>query len=56
LEIETFDQIPGAVVTNAERRTYFDTRAFGKSAGGHTFPEELPEGEKVALLEYLKTL
>jgi len=39
-----------------QRRRYFDTRIESKSAVGHTFPDELTESEKNAVLEYLKTL
>jgi len=47
---------PSATLPSAERRTWFDTTKRGKSAGGHDFPTVLDEGEKAALLEYLKTL
>lgn len=43
-------------VTKAERRMYFDTGAFGKSAQGHDYPDQLSEDEKLAVLEYLKSL
>ncbi len=56
LEIETFDRVPEEVKSRAERRLYFDTRSFGKSSGGHLFPNELDESERRAVLEYLKTL
>lgn len=56
LEAETFDKMPKSVKGSANRRTYFDTRRFSKSAVGHTYPEKLREDEKPALLEYLKTL
>ena len=56
LEIQTFDQIPAAVTSGGERRQFFDTREFGKSAAGHLFPNTLTEDEKRAVLEYLKTL
>jgi mono/diheme cytochrome c family protein len=56
LEIETFDQLPTTIKSSAQRRQYFDTRNFGKSAAGHLFPDELDEDEKQAVLEYLKTL
>ncbi|MBW8884631.1 MAG: cytochrome c, partial [Planctomycetia bacterium] len=55
-QIETFDSVPQRITANWERRQYFDTRAFGKSAAGHTFPDALSEDEKRAVLEYLKTL
>jgi len=55
---QPFDQVDAVpdTVTSAERRTYFDTRNFGKSAQGHDYPNALSEAEKVAVLEYLKTL
>jgi mono/diheme cytochrome c family protein len=55
LEIESLATMPDDL-SPADRRTYFDTRGFGKSAAGHTFPERLSEEEKEAVLEYLKTL
>jgi mono/diheme cytochrome c family protein len=54
--IETFEQFPAAATAGWQKREIFDTRAFGKSAKGHTFPDELSEDEKRAVLEYLKTL
>lgn len=56
LEVTTYDRVPADVQSGKERRTYFDTSQFGKSAAGHTFPDQLDEAEKRALLEYLKTL
>lgn len=57
LEVETFEEVPAAAKADPqERRTYFDTRACGKSAQGHLFPAELSEADRRALLEYLKTL
>lgn len=56
LQIETFAELPSEVKSPAERRRYFDTRAHGKSAAGHTFPDKLSTTEKRSLLEYLKTL
>jgi mono/diheme cytochrome c family protein len=56
LEIATFEKLPADVKTGREQRKYFDTSKFGKSAGGHTFPDALEESEKQAVLEYLKTL
>jgi mono/diheme cytochrome c family protein len=50
-----FDEMPD-VDNAAERRHYFDTQRFGKSAAGHEFPSELSDEEKHAVLEYLKTL
>jgi hypothetical protein len=56
LEITTFDKLPAEVTSGWQKREYFDTRAFGKKASGHTFPDELSATEKRAVLEYLKTL
>lgn len=56
LEIETFDAVPAEAQEGWQKRQYFNTRAFGKSAAGHDFPEALTTGEKRAVLEYLKTL
>ena len=56
LEVQTFERGPTEATTNHQRRQYFDTTRFGKSAAGHLFVDELDEGEKQAVLEYFKTL
>jgi mono/diheme cytochrome c family protein len=55
-KIETYDKLPADIRDGSQKREYFNTRAFGKSASGHGFPDELTESEKAAVLEYLKTL
>ena len=50
------EDMPRSLPDKQARRQYFDTRAFGKSADGHRFPDELDESQKRAVLEYLKTL
>jgi len=50
------DRIPMENPDVAIRRTYFDTRRFGKSNAGHRYPDQLTEPQKHAVLEYLKTL
>jgi mono/diheme cytochrome c family protein len=55
-QIETFRELPFDATSGWQRREHFDTRAFGKSAKGHLFPERLTEDEKRAVLEYLKEL
>jgi mono/diheme cytochrome c family protein len=55
-QVATFDNLPATVTAGWQRREFFDTRAFGKSASGHDFPDALTENEKQAVLEYLKTL
>jgi mono/diheme cytochrome c family protein len=54
-EITEFTEMP-TVHGVSEKRRYFDTGRFGKSAAGHRFPEALSDLEKKAVLEYLKTL
>jgi mono/diheme cytochrome c family protein len=49
-------ELPAHVQAGWQRREFFDTRRFGKSAAGHRFPDDLSEDEKIAVLEYLKTL
>ncbi|HEV3080770.1 MAG TPA: hypothetical protein VGY66_13360 [Gemmataceae bacterium] len=39
-----------------ERRKIYDTTRPGQSNGGHTFGDELTEEERMAVIEYLKTL
>lgn len=56
LEVTTLDDLPAAAKDAAEKRRYFDTRLSSKSAAGHTFPDDLAEDEKQAVMEYLKTL
>lgn len=56
LEVTTFDDVPADAKSGKQKRRYFDTRLFGKSADGHLFPDALEEHEKRAVMEYLKTL
>jgi mono/diheme cytochrome c family protein len=55
LMVEELQQVP-AGLSSTDKRWYFDTRVKGKSATGHDYPNALPEEEKAAVLEYLKTL
>ena len=54
--IETLDRLPLGLTAGWQRREYFNTRAPGKSAVGHDFPDQLSADEKRAVLEYLKSL
>lgn len=56
LQVEEFEKLPPTIRRADQVRTYFNTKKFGKSAKGHTFPDELSADEKSWLLEYLKTL
>ncbi len=55
-QIEIAQKVPLAEPDVAIRRSYFDTRRFGKSNSGHIFPDQLSNEQKFAVLEYLKTL
>lgn len=56
LRVSEMEEIPKGIAAAQEMWEYFDTRDFGKSASGHDFPATLTREERVALLEYLKTL
>ena len=55
LEVETLDAVPEGL-SSRQRRMYYDTTHIGNSAAGHTFPDALDDDEKLAVIEYLKTL
>ncbi len=55
LEVEVFEAVP-EVATEWERRRYFDASITSHSTAGHRFPEGLTLDDRVAVLEYLKTL
>ena len=55
LEVEVFDEVPEGL-SDRIRRMYYDTTHFGNSNAGHTFPDDLNSEEKLAVIEYLKTL
>lgn len=55
-QIEVTAKVPLTERDVAIRRSYFDTRRKGKSNAGHDYPDVLSDGEKEAVLEYLKTL
>lgn len=56
LTVETVTEIPSDIDDGAVRRQYFDTTQFGKSNRGHDYPNALTTDQKLAVLEYLKTL
>lgn len=56
LEVQELDVLPPEVRRADDKRRYFNTQLRGKSAAGHSFPDQLSEAEKHAVLEYLKTL
>jgi mono/diheme cytochrome c family protein len=55
LEVEVFDSVPEGL-SDRQRRMHYDTSHFGNTNTGHTFPDTLDADEKIAVIEYLKTL
>jgi hypothetical protein len=47
---------PQPPTNSAEARTIYDTSRFGLGNGGHTFGDDLDDGDRIDLIEYLKTL
>jgi Cytochrome c len=55
-KVEILQQPADAAMPPYERRKIYDTTMPGRSNGGHTFGDELTETERMAVIEYLKTL
>ena len=55
LEVAQFESVP-AGLSARQRRMYYDTATPGNSSAGHDFPDELDSQQKIAVIEYLKTL
>lgn len=51
-EVDAIDPRQPAI----ERRKIYDTRKRGRGNAGHTFGDDLSESERMAVIEYLKTL
>src|SRR5262249_11432332 len=47
---------PAATLPVIERRKVYDTTQPGRGNGGHNFGDELTDAERMAVIEYLKTL
>jgi mono/diheme cytochrome c family protein len=56
LKITVLDQPPDASLPGIEKRKIYDTTLPGRRNTGHTFGDELSEPERLAVIEYLKTL
>ena len=50
------DRSPSADLPGFERRKIYDTTVPGRSNAGHTFGDQLTDGERRAVIEYVKTL
>jgi RoxA-like, cytochrome c-like len=55
-KITVLEKGPGTEVPAIERRKVYDTTQRGRSNGGHPFGDRLTEKERLAVIEYLKTL
>lgn len=55
-KIKVVDRPPGVNVPGVERRRTYDSTRPGLSNGGHTYGDKLSEQERLAVIEYLKTL
>jgi hypothetical protein len=55
-KVTVLDRGPGESAPGYERRRVYDTTQPGRGNGGHTFGDRLTEDERLAVIEYLKTL
>jgi len=56
LKITVLQQSPDPKLPGYERRKIYDTTQPGRSNAGHTFGDDLTDPERMAIIEYLKTL
>jgi cytochrome c5 len=54
--ITVLDDPPAGNLSGWERRKIYDSTQPGRGNGGHTFGDDLGEEERMAVIEYLKTL
>jgi hypothetical protein len=55
-KVAVLDKSPDQSLSPYERRKIYDTTLPGQSNAGHTFGDKLSENERLAVIEYLKTL
>jgi mono/diheme cytochrome c family protein len=55
-KVEGLEKGPDPKLPGVERRKVYDTTQPGRSNGGHPFGDKLTEEERMAVIEYLKTL
>jgi hypothetical protein len=56
LNYETLSKAPDPSLPAIDRRKVYDTTQPGRGNGGHTFGDSFTEAERMALIEYLKSL
>jgi mono/diheme cytochrome c family protein len=54
-KVQVLDRVPGKLPA-VEARKIYDTTQPGRGNGGHTYGDRLSEEERMAVIEYLKTL
>src|SRR5262249_39652749 len=55
-KITVLDAPPDAKLSGLEKRRIYDTSQPGQGNAGHTFGDDLSEEDRMAVIEYLKTL
>jgi hypothetical protein len=55
-KVQVLERGPDPSLPAYERRKVYDTRQPGRGNGGHTFGDRFSEAERMAVIEYLKTL
>jgi hypothetical protein len=55
-KVQELDRDPSPALPAIERRKVYDTTQPGRGSAGHTFGDRLTEPERMAVIEYLKTL
>jgi hypothetical protein len=55
-KVTELERSPGPEMSEFERRKIYDTTLPGRHNGGHLYGDELSEDERLAVIEYLKTL
>jgi cytochrome c2 len=55
-KVRVLERGPEAEVPAFERRKVYDTRLAGRGNSGHTFGDDLTEEDRMAVIEYLKSL
>jgi len=56
LKVTVFHEPAGPSSPAIARRKIYDTTQPGRGHGGHAFGDKLSEDERMAVIEYLKTL
>ena len=55
-KVQILEQPEDATLLPYERRKIYDTSLPGRNNGGHTFGDDFTDSERLAVIEYLKTL